>query len=269
MKRSLILLLALVVSYIAASMLMMVVSQFLLDDPSTDAFSMFVAYTGTFVLTIVAMSAFGRSMGWNIPSPRPRVEKLNLPLIVLALLMIISIEILLSPLFALMPETDLSSLYDMMRGGLWAVFTGVLAAPILEEFLFRGILQSNLTKFLNPFVAIILASAIFGAVHMIPQQIISATLTAMIIGTIFYLTGSLMTAVVIHMLNNGIAYIQLMYFGEGADLTEAIFGSDSQFWITYTIAAILIAGMSALGVVRISKRIKVQPTNNRVANSAK
>lgn len=269
MKRTLILLLALVISYLAAATVMGVVATYTLDDPSVDALSMFVVYSGSFLLTIIAMSFFGRAQQWSIPSARPRVEKLNLPLIVLALLMIAAVEILLAPLFAIMSETDLSSLYDMMRGGLWAVFTGVIAAPILEEFLFRGILQTNLTKFTNPYVGIVLASVVFGVVHMIPQQVIAATMSAMIIGTIFYLTGSLMTAVVIHMLNNGVAYLQLMYFGESSDISTLLFSSDTQFWTTYVVCAIFIVGMLALGIKRIAKRREAQKMDVGITKPSK
>jgi len=60
------------------------------------------------------------------------------------------------------------------RNDPWAwglAFMAIVAAPIVEEIVYRGFLQSALLKmFGSPWVAIILTSTAFGAVHMVGAQ---------------------------------------------------------------------------------------------------
>lgn len=94
---------------------------------------------------------------------------------------------------------------------------GVLAiavvGPILEEVLFRGAIQGFLMrKFNNPWVGIVIASAIFGLVHMNPIQVFYAFFLGLVFGWLYYRTGSLMPCIVGHVLNNSLAAFT-MYFG--------------------------------------------------------
>lgn len=269
MKKTFILILLFVLCFIAASLLMGIVAVYAFDGGAlADSFRIFVMYSGSFILTIVGLAIFCRAKGWRVPSARPRPEKLNLPLILLALISIIAIDIVFAPLIELLPSANLDALYDMMSGGLWAVVTGVIAAPILEEFLFRGIVQENMVRFSNPFAGIIIASLIFGMVHLIPQQVIMATFSGLVIGTVFYLTGSLATAISIHMLNNGLAYTFFMYFGEEGTFAEIFGFSGATYVVIYGSCVVFLLGMVFLAVVRIKKRFKTERDDSRVADVA-
>lgn len=267
MKKSLILILLVVLCYITALLLMSLVFTYVLDDEG-GSFEMFVLYSGGFILTIGGLALFGRALKWYIPSARPRPEILDLPLIVLALISIIAIGIVVEPIINLLPESNLDALYDMMRGGLWAVITGVVAAPILEEVLFRGIIQSNIVNFTSPFAGIIMASLIFGLVHLIPQQVILATLSSLVIGTIYYLTRSLATVISIHMLNNGLAYTFTMYFGEHSSITELFGLTGISYGLFYGICLLFLCGMVFLAVVHVKKRFETYRLDSGVANAA-
>lgn len=270
MKSTLIILLALAASYVAASFVIQAISSFgLYEDPLVDSFSMFINYTGTFVLTAILLVCWGKSQQWEIPSLRPRLEKLNLPLIVLALLTMLAIGVLADPLLNLMPEVDLIELYDMMGGGLWAVMTGVVVAPIIEEFIFRGIVQRNIARATTPWIGIIITSLIFGAIHLIPQQILLATLNSVVLGVVFYLTRSLISVVVIHLLNNGLAYINLIYFGQNTDLTELVRDNSIFFAIGYAICALFVASLLAIAIIRIGKLHRTKIANQSVADISK
>ena len=102
---------------------------------------------------------------------------------------------------------------------------GVLAisvlGPILEEVLFRGAIQGFLMrKFSNPWVGIVIASAIFGIVHLNPVQVFYAFFLGLVFGWLYYRTGSLMPCIVGHVLNNSLAALT-MYFGiEEVEIVE-------------------------------------------------
>ena len=64
-------------------------------------------------------------------------------------------------------------------------------APLVEELLFRGAIQGYmLREGMKPLNAILIASAIFGTVHMNPIQVPFAFAIGLIFGWLYYSTGS-------------------------------------------------------------------------------
>ncbi len=268
MKKSLVLILFAVLCFMASTTIMGIVASYLFPENATDSLPMFIMYSGTFLMTILSLGFVGRAMRWYVPSPRPRLERIDPALILLAILIIMAIDVVSEPLVALFPQTNLDALYDMMNGGLWAIITGVFAAPILEEFLFRGFIQTNLVRFTNPYIGIALSALIFGTIHLIPQQIITATLAGLVLGSIYYFTHSLATVIVIHLLNNGLAYTFWMYFGEQTTLTELLDINGTTYAILYTVCVLLLILMAFLTLKRLKKQLKRDRMNNGCANIA-
>jgi membrane protease YdiL (CAAX protease family) len=93
--------------------------------------------------------------------------------------------------------------------------TIAVIAPVLEEVLFRGYLQTSLMHHMKPWMAILLASSIFAILHL--QLLAFPVLTALgaVFGYLYYKTGSLKVNIILHVINNGIAYI-LMAMGISA-----------------------------------------------------
>ena len=110
-------------------------------------------------------------------------------------------------------EDNLSEQFDgLTRNGI-GVITIALFAPLLEEVLFRGAVQGFLLHRYKPWVAILCASLAFGIVHWNPVQTVYAILIGAVLGWIYYRTGSLLSVVVGHVLNNSIATVVLLMFG--------------------------------------------------------
>ena len=78
-------------------------------------------------------------------------------------------------------------------------------APLLEEILFRGLLQNALSKRLQVWAAIALSALVFGAMHMDFYAMPPLVLMGVIFGVIYHLTGSLRITIVLHMVNNAAA----------------------------------------------------------------
>jgi membrane protease YdiL (CAAX protease family) len=112
------------------------------------------------------------------------------------------------------PNTMEETFIAMSRNP-WGALSIALLAPILEELLFRGAIQGYLLSNGNrPWVAITIASLIFGVVHMNPAQIPFAFLLGMMFGWLYYRTGSLLPGIVGHILNNSIATLGMMLYGD-------------------------------------------------------
>ena len=74
-----------------------------------------------------------------------------------------------------------------------------------EELIFRGILQKELYKTIsNPYVAIVIASLLFSALHFQFEGFLPRFFLGLILGLIYYWTGSLWMSICVHAFNNGI-----------------------------------------------------------------
>jgi membrane protease YdiL (CAAX protease family) len=80
-----------------------------------------------------------------------------------------------------------------------------LAPAIGEELLCRGFVQRGLEARLPPLVAIPLASAFFGALHVDPVHAVFASLLGLYLGLAALLAGSIRAAIACHALNNLLA----------------------------------------------------------------
>jgi membrane protease YdiL (CAAX protease family) len=72
-------------------------------------------------------------------------------------------------------------------------------AGIGEEMLFRGLIQTWLTSALNPALAILITAALFGLAHAISRSYVAfAFLLGVVLGYLYYVTGSLAAVMVAH-----------------------------------------------------------------------
>lgn len=161
---------------------------------------------------------------------------LSIPLIVAGMLFInLCSEFLGLP--DLMQDT-----FRAMSRNVFGIISIAIMAPLVEELLFRGAIQGYmLRKEMKPLHAILIASAIFGIVHMNPIQIPFAFAIGLIFGWLYYRTGSVVPGIIGHFINNSIACLQM------ATLTEEEFNTTTIEWLgvgpTYALFAISFAVM--------------------------
>ena len=84
----------------------------------------------------------------------------------------------------------------------WIGLAVTVTAPMVEELMYRVILQSSLERWWNPRAAWIATAVLFSAVHGLPDAIPLLPL-ALILGVIFQQTRSYLAVVVVHALFNG------------------------------------------------------------------
>lgn len=99
--------------------------------------------------------------------------------------------------------------FDMLLTNRWGYFTIGLLAPLSEEIVFRGaILRSMLrSPQLTPWVAISISAVFFALIHMNPAQMPHAFLIGLLLGWMYWRTGSILPGVAYHWANNSVAYI--------------------------------------------------------------
>lgn len=220
-------------------------------------FGSFLGYVIQFSLVII-FGLFQR----KIRSPKGTrllkfgLAKLDFVIILWGTIMVLATGVVIEPLLNLFPETYLDRLGNIMAAGGWMMFTSIVIAPIMEEILFRGILQDALMRKYGVFVGILIASAVFGIVHLIPQQVVNAFMIGIVLGYIFYRTGALLPVILIHCINNAISYFTWMLNGETLLSTREQMGNDTLYFTVYGIACVLfVIGFVSIAI-RISKEEK-------------
>lgn len=111
----------------------------------------------------------------------------------------IKVQEALRKMFASLPDTPLNTVM------LFVAIAGI--APLLEEVLFRGLVQNALAKKLPAWGAILGASAIFGAVHMDYHAFPALMGMGVVFGILYHKTGSLRVNILAHMINNAAALL--------------------------------------------------------------
>lgn len=108
-----------------------------------------------------------------------------------------------------MPE-EYEQLFESVMKEPWGYIAIGILAPLAEETVFRGgVLRVLLNLFHKKWhwVAIALSALIFGAVHGNVAQGVHAFLLGLLLGWMYYRTDSIIPGVVLHWVNNTVAYV--------------------------------------------------------------
>ena len=89
----------------------------------------------------------------------------------------------------------------------WVMTVIALVPAIVEEFLFRGLIQSSLERGSSPMRAAVTTGVIFGAYHLVPSSFVPLALLGIYLGYLACRSGSLWVAVIAHFCNNAAACI--------------------------------------------------------------
>jgi sodium transport system permease protein len=94
----------------------------------------------------------------------------------------------------------------------WLPLLAFAAAPaVCEEVAFRGFMLSGFRHSGRAGLAIVLSAALFGLMHLIPQQVLNASLLGLVLGVLAVRGRSLFPAIVFHFLFNGLEVCRVRY----------------------------------------------------------
>ncbi len=83
----------------------------------------------------------------------------------------------------------------------------VILAPVFEEILFRGIVQTELLRGFPVPMAIFVGALFFSAAHGMLYQAMFTFFVGLVLGWSYYITRNLFTSIIIHMIFNGTAIV--------------------------------------------------------------
>lgn len=126
-------------------------------------------------------------------------------------------------------------------------------APLVEEFVFRGVIMQPLRRFGNSF-AVITTAVFFALVHGSPANIVFAFVSGVAIGYAVIYTKSLWVGIVIHALNNATA----VFFSE----IEAVLPDTADMLFVVFCIVVIAVGIASAVVYGFSYGFRLERDNS-------
>lgn len=202
------------------------------------AIGLSVIYTLSMILTVAAGLAIREN--WKL-----QTASFPLPIILISILAILAVQIIIEPLQRLVPPSDfvLKLFKDLQSQPFAFFFLVVIAAPILEELLFREIILNGYLKNYKPLNAILVSSFLFGLIHGNLAQGIGAFALGVLFGWIYWKTNSIIPCIILHAANNLVAFVGVINSTE-EDMNETMrtwMDNDLSYALLYVLCIILAA----------------------------
>lgn len=143
-------------------------------------------------------------------------------------------------------------------GYLLSIFVMALLPAMSEEMLFRGGLQNFLTRATKkPWLSIIIVSILFSIVHFSVYGFLVRFFLGLVLGYIFYSTGSIWLSMTAHFFNNALAVSGIFFMtAQGKSMKEAMSKDVSATYWGFLALPIIIWLFIVL--VRMSKKEQIE-----------
>lgn len=143
------------------------------------------------------------------------------------------------------------------------VFFIALIPAVCEELFFRGVVQRFAhTWFKKWWISIGISGLVFAAFHASISEFVPILMAGLILGWVYYITGSLWLSILLHLLNNGLQVV-LAYFASGSQDFENF---DKQAISLLSTFAIALVAMIVL-IIRLIKNKTPLPNNWTVVHT--
>jgi membrane protease YdiL (CAAX protease family) len=186
--------------------------------------------------------SFNKIQGWLIPV-----------VVISTLALVVGLErvSLLIP----MPESVQKFFEGMIKKNVFSLINIIIAAPILEEILCRGIVLKGLLKNYSPNKAILTSAIFFGAIHLNPWQALPAFFTGIFLGWVFYKTESIIPGMVTHATINATSVLLFFILPQHQQNFLSLLGKP--YYIVLCVFSVLIFLSGCLLIQR-----KISPVSN-------
>lgn len=211
-----------------------------------------IVYSVLMAMALVALVVYLRCRGGKGSiTIRHAGRGFNPNIILGGLVWLLSAQFVLDPLSLWFPASEGSS----VGRGVAAWASVMIAAPILEEIIFRGLVYETLRKRWSFVVSAAFSSVFFGVIH----GSISAAVVAMVAGFIFCMlyerTSSIFATIIVHAINNLLAFSMICYGLDNVSFYEVV-GGGTTYYITYAVAFVAFVLLSIEAYFAVFKRKK-------------
>lgn len=250
-------------TFLAGVLISSALSVFLIRAGLDQQQSMLLSYPVMFLPVIVLAILKSRTTQVAVKSHVSRSLKVtDWPLILLVALLTFSAAFLSEAINNCLPEMPdyLKEALSVATGGnfLLNFLCVALMAPVLEEFLCRGlVLRGIVRNGGSPSVAILVSALFFALIHGNLWQAIPAFLLGVLFGYVYYKTDCLWLSVIMHFTNNCTSLVISRIEGIAEDATWMSVMPIGCYWVLFVFFAIALV----LGIREISSLHVVNSKN--------
>lgn len=95
-------------------------------------------------------------------------------------------------------------------------FTAAVAAPLFEEFLFRGFLLPSLTRYFSVWQAILISAFLFAIAHLSLSEVLPLMVLGVVLGFVYTRSRNLLAPMLLHSLWNSGTLVSLFILGSSS-----------------------------------------------------
>jgi len=206
------------------------------------------------IVYVVIINRLGKHSNY-VPISPPRQSPL---LCLFFVLFVLSITMATEPLriwmVRLVPMPDLMKQFEAVyfRNNLSAFIIVVIGLPILNEWLYRGIILKGLLTHYSPFKAIMWSAALF-SVMCLPWSALEMFCFALMIGWVYWQTKSLRYCMLMHMVSSAAVFFARLFFIRFFKLssTDVIMIADIVGGYYIYPVALLVCALAIIGIKKI------------------
>lgn len=133
--------------------------------------------------------------------------------------------------------------FSTIMGTPWGYLTVGLLAPLSEEIVLRGAVLRALLKssMLSTWGAITISALLFALIHMNPAQMPHAFIIGLLLGWMYYRTGSILPGVAYHWANNSAAFVMFAFYpNPDIKLIEIFKGSQMHVYMALGFSLLIL-----------------------------
>ena len=133
--------------------------------------------------------------------------------------------------------------FSTILGTPWGYLTIGLLAPLSEEIVLRGAILKELLKSekLSVWTAITISALMFALIHMNPAQMPHAFLIGLLLGWMYWRTGSILPGVAYHWANNSIAFVMYAFYpNSDMKLIDLFKGSEMHVYMALGFSLLIL-----------------------------
>ena len=210
----------------------------------------------SFLFSIGVLWLYARLRGGKgVIHIRHKASGFNPSVILVGVMWLMASQVVLEPLFEFFPADESTEI----GRGMWAAFTAIVSAPILEELLCRGVLFEVLNRRWGVKVSILVSALFFGLLHIgnLANAVV-AIVAGFIFGALYVRTSSLYVTIIIHAINNALAFALISFGMDDMSFAEML-GNGMVYYVVYALSAVLFVGASVeawITVLRKNRKLR-------------
>ena len=157
---------------------------------------------------------------------------------------------LMEPVEQIVPANSLLQVYfsNLTDNKLSSFLYVVLISPVLNELIFRAIILRGFLKNYKPGIAIVGTALLFAVFHFSLLQIVISFILSLFIGFVYWQTRSLLLCIILHILNNAVAYIIIVFAGQIKSLSSLI--PNTKIYLLFYLSAAATLSITLLQIYK-------------------